>query len=258
MDLLYAMRDLGVAPNNHDRVPDVLVREIRAAPLRRAPLLSRRGRNRVAALAGAGVLAASSGVAVAAGWVTPSSLFSGDSPTTLLRTDPAWLAHQPTGATPVVDSTVSDLGTVSVPGVGSFQYWGAQTRTGAWCAAFRGPDGKWAPGGYDRTYNFGGVLPGCGAFPDVDQGGGFHFIMDEVGPNLPGNPTATLSALIYGTIDDPGSATAVVDATTGTRVPLFDGHYFALVLPRANLGSVRLQAVDASGEVVRQAEPFTP
>lgn len=285
MDLLYAMRDFGVAAPavgdaGDERARAALANEINRAThpdtsgwdrslKRDGPVTRpRRGRRRVAALASAGVLVICAGVAVAA-VVNPWSLLSSDSPTSLFRSNPAYWNQQnpPNSNTAVIASSVTDLGTINVPGVGAFQYWGAQTKNGEWCEAFKAPDGAWAgtpvtgSGKSDPSYNFSGDVPGCATYSNVPQGGGFHFSMNEIGPIVPGNNPATvndLSAVIYGTIDNPGQSTTVVDSTTGASTPILDGHYFALILPRPSLSTVQLKAVDGPGNIIARANPYTP
>jgi hypothetical protein len=129
----------------------------------------------------------------------------------------------------------------------------------------QGADGLWAGtqaaanGHDDHSYNFSGNVPGCG-ISNVSQGGGIHWSMDEIGPFVAGNNSATvadLSAVIYGAIDNPAGATTVVNATTGASAPILDGHYFALVEPRATLSSVQLEAVDSSGNVTARSRSTT-
>ena len=170
--------------------------------------------------------------------------------------------------TPIVAASVRQLGTISVPGVGTFQYWGAQTTDGQWCAAFRAPDGTWAgtngetAASITPNYSFGGDVPGCGVWPTPRpggfdwQGGGFYFSTDTISP-LP-HAQATTSWIVYGIIENPRSATTVIDATSGASTPILAGGTFALVLPPNFDSPVRLQAVDGSGNVISQAYPFGP
>lgn len=275
MELLTAMRDLGVAtPTAEDaadeRIRATLVREIervgaqrptRSASTRRKAIRLLYSRWRAALLTGVATLAAGTAVAAAAG-VAPWTLLSSGSASKLFSTNPSQVWSQ-NGMSPIA-SSVTELGTISVPGVGTFQYWGAQTQNGEWCMAFRGPDGVWAgtqtqaAGKDDPSYNFTGDVPGCGAYSNNPLGGGFHWSTDEIGPNVAGNGTATvndLSAVIFGAIDNPGAATHVIDAATGASAPILDGHYFALVEPRSSLGIVLLQAVNGAGNVTAQADP---
>jgi len=224
-------------------------------------------RSRFAAIAASAVLVVCAGATAAV--VDPWSLLSTEPATTLFSDNPAYWNQDnpPNSNTAVIASSVTELGTINVPGVGAFQYWGAQTKNGEWCEAFKAPDGLWAGTSatasdkVDPSYNFDGSVPGCGTYSNTDQGGGFHWGSDEIGPIAHGNTGATvndLSAVIYGTVDNPGSATKVVDATTGASTSILDGHYFALVLPRRSLGTIQLEAIDASGKIIVEAEPSTP
>jgi hypothetical protein len=298
MDLLYDVRDLGVvAPAVNDagdhRARAALAREIESAthpdtstgwarPLTRRGPVTRdsRARRRMVTLATAGVLVVCSGAAVAT-VVDPWSQVSVLSPANLFADNPSNPDSQnpPNTNIPVIAASVKELGTINVPGVGTYQYWGAQTTdrqrwaqntVGRWCAAFRAPDGTWA-GTTGKSasnlpvqpnYAFGGDVPGCGVLPpDAPggfdfEGGGFHFSTDTISP-LP-DAQNTTSWIYYGIIDNPGPATTVVDATSGVRTPILADGAFALVLPNNHPEPVRLEAVDGSGNVISQAYPFGP
>lgn len=299
MDALYAMRDLGVvAPAAGDagdhRARAALAREIERlnrpagstrrsrAQMRRAPgVRAPRRRRRVALLVAAGFLVACSGVAVAV-VVDPASTVQSASPAQLFADNPSdWNQDNlPNSNTPIAAGSVEQLSTITVPGVGAFQFWVAQRTDGQWCAGFRGPDGKWA--GTDgqtnqslsaRTYDFGGDVPGCGdggiwghnrppihaGGPTFDmQGGGFHFSTDSMTPFIPGTTTPVsteTSWIFYGIIDNPGSATTVRDAVSGAATPILAHGTFALVLPLKDAAHVQLEAVDGSGDVITEAYP---
>jgi hypothetical protein len=282
MELIYAMGDLGVATLDaadagDERIRATLAREIErtervASSGSRFALARRRlhsgllgSRRRAAVFTAVAALLTTTGVAAAAG-VAPWTLLSSGSAGRLFTDNPAQSWPQASGMAPVA-SSITDLGTVSVPDVGAFQYWGAQTQNGQRCMAFRAPDGLWAGTAADAsgqsksTYNFTGNVPGCGVYSNVSQGGGFHWSMNEIGPTITGNLTATishLSAVIYGTIDNPAGATTVIDATTGVSAPLLHGHYFAVVEPRTGLGDVQLRAVNSAGKVTARATIATP
>ncbi len=275
MEPLHSLRDIGVLPTQAGDAGDRRIRAILAAEIERAgrddlapaarqarhPVRARLRdrRQRTVALAAAGLLIAMSGVAAAAG-LTPWSLLSSGSATNLFTANPSQVWSQ--SGMSVIASSVTDLGTISVPGVGDFQFWGGQTQNGKWCMAFKAPDDLWAGtasnenGAPGSAYNFSGVVPGCGAYANTPQGGGFHWSIDDIGPTIADNNSATvnaLSAVIFGAIDDPGTATRVIDATTGASTPILGGHYFALVFARRTLGTVQLQAVDSTGNVIRAA-----
>jgi hypothetical protein len=295
MDLLYALGDLGVvepavedAGDQRARLalaqeieratdPDTSTRRVRVLRRRRPDRPRFRGRRRVGALVTAGVLIACSGVAVAT-LVDPTSTVDVASPAQFFADNPtAWNQDNlPNSNTPIVAGSVKELGTINVPGVGAFQYWVAQTSDSQpaytvtsdakWCAAFRAPDGTWAGAtGYaddniQPNYAFGGEVPGCGVLRTTQadgfdmSGGGFHINSDTISP-LP-DAQNTSSWIYYGYIDNPGSATTVLDATSGARTPLLAGGFFALVMPPQHAYPVRLEAVDGSGNVITQAYPF--
>ncbi len=281
MDLLYVMRDLGVVPPVAGDAGDDRIRAALASEIERAergasandlwPLARRhtsqawlKGRRRVAGITGIAALVATTGVAAAAGFA-PWSLLSTGSAGNLFKANPSQVWSQ-SGMAPIASSVIN-LGSISVPGVGAFQYWGGQTQNGEWCMALKAPDGLWAgvaadaTGQADSHYNFNGSVPGCGAYSNEPQGDGFHWSVDEIGPTIPGNRTATinsLSAVIFGAIDNPGAASSVINATTGTSAPILNGHYFALVEPRSSLGTIQLKAVDTTGDVIARADPSSP
>lgn len=224
----------------------------------------RRARNTVLALAG--VLVVSGGAAFAAGFdpfsFSPSQLPSSpqlpyDSAQTLFR-----------AGVVAVASSVTDLGPVTVPGVGRLQYWGARTASGGYCEAFKLPDGTWAGtdsaidgadagGPIKPHYDFGGLEPGCNLFGREVHGGGFYWDEDQFGPIVANNTTQVQATLvIYGYVDAPGQPVTVRDATTGLSSPVFDGHWFALVVPPTQpTFNLRLEALDAAGNVISQASP---
>jgi hypothetical protein len=275
MELLHSLRDLGIpeataGDAGDERIRALLAREMDrdgheeptvATPARwtvTKPWKTRRG---AAVLTGLATLVASTAVAAAAG-VAPWALLSSGSASNLFSTNPSQVWWQ-SGMSPLA-SSVTQLGNVSVPGVAPSST-GAPRRTmasGAWRSKLRtacGPEPRRRPPGtVDSSYNFSGTVPGCGAYSNISQGGGFHWSIDEIGPNMASNNTAAagaLSAVIFGAIDNPGAATQIVDGTTGTSTPILDGHYFALVEPRSPLGIVRLQAVDSAGNVTSRANP---
>lgn len=228
----------------------------------------RRRRPRATVLALAGVLVVSGGAAFGAGFnpfsFSPSQLPSSsqlpyDSAQTLFR-----------AGVVAVASSVTDLGTVTVPGVGQLQYWGARTARGGYCEAFKLPDGTWA--GTDSAidgadagrgtpisphYDFGGLEPGCNIFGPEVNGGGFYWDEDQFGPIVANNTTQVQETLvIYGYVDTPGQPVTVRDATTGLSSPVFDGHWFALVVPPTlPTFNLRLETLDAAGTVISQASP---
>lgn len=299
MDLLHAIRDLGVVEPAVGDVGDQRARAALVHEIERetapdtstgwAPVLRRggsvwrgaRGRRRVAALASAGVVVACSGIAVAT-MVDPASTVQLASPAQMFADNPAdWNQDNlPNSNTSIVAASVKELGTINVPGVGTFQYWGAQTTNGEWCAAFRAPDGTWA-GTHGElandpvqpNYAFGGDVPGCGVWPTQGfinansmtvaspggfgfnfQGGGFYFSEDTISP-LP-DAQNTASSIVYGIIRNPRTATTVVDATSGAETPILGNGIFALVLPPNFARPVRLEAVDSAGNIVSRAYPY--
>lgn len=220
----------------------------------RSPHRGRMRRRSFAALASAGVLIVGGGAALAAG-VDPFSLISGQSPLRLFEGNPGWWNqdNQPNYNTPIVASSVTNVTSINVPHVGDFQFWAARTTDGRDCLALRGPDGLWAgTGDAERDYNFGGINPGCGV--TEPETGGFRWDLNWIGPAVgAGNPDAAndVSIVVFGTVDLPG-ATTVTEVKTGVSGPVFDGRYFALVLPPHSTNGINfhLEALDAAGTVI--------
>lgn len=170
----------------------------------------------------------------------------------------------------VISGSVHRAETLTVPGVGKYQYWIARSIQKGDCQAIRLPDGAWGAMNNDR-YGFGGPVPGCLPWPC--RGAMSNCLM---GPGLVGGffynigvlvlPRPYKWRIVYGITASRGRAVEVRDASTGVTTRVFEGHYFAMVLPikryegptTANSGYypfIRLQALDASGRVIAQAPP---
>lgn len=226
----------------------------------------RRRRARATGLGLAGVLVVSGGAAFAAG-VNPFAFSPEQLPSSpQLPYDSAQTLFS--AGKVAVASSVTELGTVTVPGVGQLQYWGARTAGGGYCEAFKLPDGTWAgtdsaidgadaEGPIKPHYDFGGLEPGCDIFGPEVHGGGFYWDEDTFGPIVVNNTTQVQGThVIYGYVDTPGQPVTVRDATTGISSPVFDGHWFALVVPPTlPTFNLKLESLDAAGNVISQASP---
>ena len=290
MDLLYAMRDLGViAPTVDDagdqRARAALAHEIEEAThpdtstgwlraltrhgrVTRAPL----GRRRVAALAAAGVLVVGSGLA-AATVLDPASTVEVASPAQLFADNPTdWNQDNPRTPTPpwsrqpsrnsarstCPGSAPFNTGAHRRPPASGAQHSGHRTERGlAPDSTFHSPElrlRRRRSGLRGLAHHVPRPQAHAGGFGFDFQGGGFYYSTDSISP-LP-DAQDTSSWIIYGIIDNPGSTTKVVDATSGISTPILADGTFALVLPPKIAWPVRLEAVDGSGNVISRAYPF--
>ena len=217
-----------------------------------------RGRRRVALFATAGVLVF--GGAATAGVIGVEALIGTAPAGTLFRDDPQiWNQnnHNHPNAPKVIQKTVSQVETLSIPLVGNIQFWVARTADGGSCEAFKLPNGVWAGTNTpsDRKYNFGGIVPGCHApnrSGDVAEGGGFDFDEDGFGPSAGLYPRLAhnLSRVYFGTITTKG-AVRVRELGTKRTAPVVDGQFFAITEPQIQVTPTgRFQALSASGKVL--------
>jgi hypothetical protein len=129
----------------------------RTVPARRSRTL--RTRAPQVAFAFALALVLSTGIAWAAGALSPVALFS-NSP-------------QQEGAAPgalwdqqVIPESVRQVTAVELPTVGKVEFWYGRSRQGGWCGALRLANGSWLGTG-DDPLDAGGTVPGC--FPTRDM-----------------------------------------------------------------------------------------
>jgi hypothetical protein len=219
---------------------------------------------RLTLFAVAGVLAC--GGAATAGVLGVESLIGTDPAGALFSADPqVWnqYNHDHPPADGVIQASATKAATLSIPRVGTVQYWVARTRNGGTCEAFKAPDGIWAGTTYgtDVKYNFGGIVPGCGSGPDGTSGygAGFRIYDDSFGPTPkedPRNYPTDATALYFGTVHVKG-AVRVRDVTTGRTAPIVNLDFFVIehaYSARAERierkQGVRLQALNAAGKVL--------
>lgn len=142
--------------------------------------------------------------------------------------------------------------TFTVPKVGRFEYWIALSRPKGWlCIAIRQPDGSWADLGSNAL--FGGPVPGCGNLGWQDAHGFAYY------PTTVDAPHHRVWRLVYGYVPTTGHPATVRDRISGTKAPVGDGRYFAIVIPYcqgrscnrpAPFAWFQLQTLDASGRVL--------
>jgi hypothetical protein len=176
-----------------------------------------------------------------------------DSPLVLFERNPDVI-----GATPVsewkqtvISSTVRDLGSFRLPGVGTIQYWAAQTRQHGICGGLRLANGNWVglQGSGDQG---GGKLPGC--YPTRSQVGGGALIIsgfDYIDAGIVGAQGQRWD-LVYGKVDAGLTPSHVTDTISGRSASLLRGDYFAIAVhPVGNYwGDVHLKATNATGQTI--------
>ena len=273
MDLLFAMRDLGVtAPavgdTGDERIRGALEREIDAEIRGRACRRwghKLRGYGRRSVLVPALLLlttaTAAAATALASGLLNPFQVASqnaADAPLQLFENNP-----NVAGATPaarwdqsVIASTVREISTVTVPGVGPVEYWVANTQQDGICTALRLPDGTWA--GLQHSGQVGGAMPGCRPTRAQLSGGALALSgfddQDSAVIDSSGSPLL----LDYGVVSIAG-ATQVRDTVSGATAPVIDGKYFALAIrPVGNDWGdhIHLVALNSSGTRIPYTGPL--
>lgn len=269
MDLLFAMRDLGVP----DPLPDNIDVAVRVAltraiynktdsptepfrPLRRAlprvPLIP------AALIVTTAVAAAATGIATGVLNLDAAAKKNvNDTPLKLFKADLPWRS----GATPaslwdqtVIPSTVRVIATPTVPGVGKVKYWVANTKQNGICTAIQLPEGSWA--GLKNFKQIGGALVGCRPTrAQLSHGAlilsGFDYTDSEV---LSGSGKELV--LDYGEITVPGAA-KVRDEYSKASTSVIDHKYFLLIthiVRSKNAGTgaadTNLVALNTAGKVV--------
>lgn len=267
-DLLFAMRDLGIPvplPSQIDACTRLaLDREIeraeRARPSRSGS--QRRGARRlvlipVALLATAAVAAATT---VIPGIINPVKVARQnvrDTPRQLFENNP-----DVSGATrapqTVIPSTVRNLGTFGLAGVGPLQYWVADTQQHGVCGGLRMSNGQWV--GLQHEGKVGGNMPGC--YPTRAQVGAGALIIDGL-DYIESSVTDRAGQrwyIVYGAVSGRQTPTRVRDTFSKTSASLISGHYFAIALHPVGHDygdNVHLEAFDARGGLIAaQGKPL--
>jgi len=183
-----------------------------------------------------------------------------DTPLELFQRDPGAIVTTagPQSPETVIPSTVRELGTFTVPGVGRMQYWVADTRQHGICGALRLPDDDWA--GFDNAGLHGGQFPAC--YPTRRQVGagaliidGFDFLQTTV-PSDNGQRWY----ILYGAVSATETPVRVLDTVSKRNASLVRDSYFAIALhPVGNDygDDVHLEAFDAAGQrIANQGQPL--
>lgn len=157
----------------------------------------------------------------------------------------------------VIPSTVRELGTFSPAGVGTVQYWTADTRQHGVCGALRLPDGVWV-GLQKHPAN--GSMPGC--WPTRNQTGWGALIIDGFDYITSGviGRQGQRWMLAYGAVSVPQTTTRVRDIHSGTDAAIVSDNHFVIALhPVGNDWGdyVHLKAFDAAGQrIATQGKPL--
>jgi hypothetical protein len=210
------------------------------------------GRHELAFLAATLTLGVGGAVAAVKLGVINFGVFSHDSPSALFKANPASLFPSFPGRDQVViPRTVHRTTTVTVPGVGTYEYWIALSTRGWLCEAIRLPGGGWAGLGVGKS-DPGGVTPACQGVPwPVD---GFSYLDIAIQA-----PHQRWWRIEYGYAPTAGHPVKVRDMVSGLSAPITDGRYFAIVLPACtgrrctNHPLLRLETLDASGRVLTKS-----
>lgn len=262
-DVLFGLRDLDIPPG-HDyenqgsaRVRAALEREIAGeARSDRRRWSQRRIRVGGVALTPAVVLAV-----VASAAAATAVAFSGFGAKHLFRANP----QNPPGARVtqhVVPSSVSNVASAEVPGLGKVEYWAAYTAEGGTCWAIKLPDGAW--GGPKPSQEWvGGSLPGCGPTrqqqitsepsvkpgqkPSADNGQLLAPTAVETWNAVVRNKAGQKWNLDFGFVETQRKAVTVRDPDTGATAPVQANGYYLLVSRQDG----DLQALSATGTVLK-------
>jgi hypothetical protein len=212
----------------------------------------RRQRRRVSrvVLAVAAALVLTSGIAWAAGALSPLALFQSNPEHDGSAPGGIWDQH-------VLANSVRAVGSVTVPHVGSVYFWYGSAAEGGWCAALRLPTGEWLGTGKAKL-DGGGTVPGCFPTREAVNGAttkpvyvlnGFDYVEDDV-------DTRSLDGgfwrIYYGRITAAG-ASRVTDLASGQSTTVIDGDLFILAVTDPNpthLNDLHLVAYDTDGKIV--------
>lgn len=158
----------------------------------------------------------------------------------------------------VIPSTVRNLGTFSLAGVGPLQYWVADTEEQGVCGGLRMSNGQWV--GLQHEGKVGGNMPGC--YPTRAQVGAGALIidgLDYIGSSVTGR-AGQRWYIVYGAVSGRQTPTRVRDAFSKASASLVSGHYFAIALHPVGHDygdNVHLEAFDSSGRLIAaQGKPL--
>jgi hypothetical protein len=195
-------------------------------------------------------VALTTGIAWAAGALTPLALFQSNPEHDGSPAGGLWDQH-------VVAGSVSEVGAVEIPKVGSVAFWYGRSAEGGWCAALRLPSGEWLGTGKDKL-DGGGTVPGCFPTREAVNGAsarpvyvinGFDYVEDDVDTR---SVDGTFWRIYYGRIAAPGAA-RVTDLASGQSTSVVDGGLFLLAVvdpDPTHLNELHLVAYASNGRIV--------
>src|SRR3954469_1247539 len=218
-----------------------------AVPRMQAPRSRRLLQVAVAVIA---TLALTTGIAWAAGALSPLALFQSNPEHDGSARGGLWDQH-------VVAGSVSEVASVDVPHVGAVAFWYGRAAEGGWCAALRLPTGAWLGTGKAK-FDGGGTVPGCFPTREAVNGAtttpvyainGFDYIEDDVDTR---SVDGTFWRIYYGRITAPDAA-RVTDLVSDRSASVIDGGLFILAVPDPDpmhVNALHLVAVGTDGRVV--------
>jgi hypothetical protein len=202
------------------------------------------------AVAVVAALAFTSGIAWAAGALTPLALFQSNPEHDGSAPGGLWDQH-------VLAGSVSEVASVDVPRVGSVAFWYGRAAEGGWCAALRLPSGDWLGTGKAKL-DGGGTVPGCFPTREAVNGAttkpvyvinGFDYAEDDVDTR---SVDGTFWRIYYGRITAAG-AVRVSDLVSGRSTSVIDGGLFILAVldpDPTKLNELHLVAYASDGATV--------
>lgn len=219
-----------------------------------------RRRSRVArvAIATLAIALLTTGIAWAAGALSPLALFQANPQSD--GSAPGGLWDQK-----VIAGSVSQVASVDIPKVGQVAFWYGRTSQGGWCAGLRLNGGAWLGTG-KAPLDGGGTVPGCfptrqminGASPEpVLVINGFDYVETDTDAR---GADGAFWRIRYGRIDAPG-AVKVTDLVSGESAPVIEDDLFLLAVrdpdPTQNT-PLHLVALDSAGRIVADDCPNCP
>jgi hypothetical protein len=195
-------------------------------------------------------LAVTSGIAWAAGALSPLDLFQSNPEQDGSAPGSLWDQH-------VLANSVSQVASVDLPKAGPVAFWYGRSTEGGWCAGLRLASGEWLGTGKNKL-DGGGTVPGCFPTREAVNGAtakpvyvidGFDYIEDDVDTRSIGGP---FWRIYYGRITAQ-DATRVTDLSSGLSTQVIRGGLFMLPVPDPDptrLNELHLVAYASGGKVV--------
>jgi hypothetical protein len=195
-------------------------------------------------------LAVTSGIAWAAGALSPLDLFQSNPEQDGSAPGSLWDQH-------VLANSVSQVASVDLPKAGPVAFWYGRSAEGGWCAGLRLASGEWLGTGKNKL-DGGGTVPGCFPTREAVNGAtakpvyvidGFDYIEDDVDTRSIGGP---FWRIYYGRISAE-DATRVTDLSSGLSTKVIRDRLFMLPVPDPDptrLNDLHLVGYASDGKVV--------